>query len=176
MNTARSPRRYRMLSVTLASFSGLLALRTCEAPPQDAEPVIEVAAPAPADPLLLEAFTTANVYRAGNGLPSLIWDERAAAAAAQQSTDQATSHALSHTGADGSTAKSRLRTAGYPTKWWAENAAAGYQTGTDVIWGWMNSESHARYILSPSAVHIGIGIAHAADGTSYWTMDLASGG
>ncbi len=165
-----------MLSVTLASFSGLLALRTCEAPTQDSQPVIEAIAPAPADPLLLEAFSTANVYRAGNGLPNLIWDERAAAAAARQSADQAATHALSHTGADGSTAKSRLRAAGYPTKWWAENAAAGYRTGTDVIWGWMNSESHARYILSPSAVHIGIGIAYAADGTSYWTMDLASGG
>ncbi len=176
MNTTRSPRRYRMLSVTLASFTGLLGLRACDTPVvEEANTLIEAPA-APADPILAEAFSFANVYRAGAGLPSLVWDDRVAAAAARHSADQAAMASLTHTGSDGSSPKIRMRDAGYPTRWWAENAAAGYPSGTDVVWGWMNSPGHARNVLNGAAVHVGIAVAYAADGTSYWTMDLASGG
>ncbi len=172
MTTPRPP-RLRMLSVTLAGLSGLMALRTCE--PAAREPVVTVS-PAPADPVQAEALAFANVYRAGSGLAPLVWDDRIAAAAARHSGDQAATHTLTHTGSDGSSPRSRMVDAGYPTRWWAENAAAGYRTGTDVVWGWMDSPGHARNILNPRAFHVGIAVAYAADGTEFWTMALASGG
>jgi uncharacterized protein YkwD len=175
--TTRSPRRYRALSVTLASVSGLFLIRSCE--PPASEPVAVAApapAPAPADAVLADALAQTNLYRAGNGVANLVWDERLAAAAARHSADQAAVATLTHTGSDGSSPKSRMREAGYPARWWAENAASGYPTANDVVWGWMNSPGHARNILNPSAVHVGIAVAYAADGTPFWTMDLGSDG
>jgi uncharacterized protein YkwD len=42
--------------------------------------------------------------------------------------------------------------------------------------GWMNSAGHRENILSGQFTEIGIGLAHSADGTPYWTMDLARPG
>ena len=39
--------------------------------------------------------------------------------------------------------------------------------------GWMNSSGHRANILNGNFTQIGIGLAYSANGTPYWTMDLA---
>lgn len=175
MGSRRVSTRTRLLSVTLGSFGSLIALRACavEQPPTPDPSAVVIT---PQDPVLAEALRETNVWRAGLGLPALTWDTRAAEAARHHSEDLAAQDSLSHHGSDGSNPKTRMRDAGYPTVWWAENAAAGYPTAKDVVWGWMNSPAHAANVLNPQATDVGIAVAYSADGTPYWTMDLASGG
>ena len=37
---------------------------------------------------------------------------------------------------------------------------------------WMNSPGHRANILNGTFTQIGIGLAYAADGTPYWSMEL----
>jgi uncharacterized protein YkwD len=41
-----------------------------------------------------------------------------------------------------------------------------------VMKGWMNSAGHKANILG-NYTQIGVAVAYSADGTPYWTMDLA---
>ena len=40
--------------------------------------------------------------------------------------------------------------------------------------GWMDSPGHRANVLSANVTHIGVGLAHAADGTPYWTQVFAA--
>ena len=83
---------------------------------------------------------------------------------------------MSHTGTDGSNPGDRIARAGYRFSAWGENVAIGYPDAASVMDGWMNSPGHRANILSGNVTEIGIGLAYAADGTPYWTMDLARPG
>jgi len=53
-----------------------------------------------------------------------------------------------------------------------ENIAAGYQSATSVMSGWMNSPGHKRNILGSSYTHIGIGYATGGYYGKNWTQLL----
>ena len=145
--------------------------RSCTpAPPEPAPAPVQVSAD------IQRVVDLTNAERSARGRGALTIDGRLVDAAQRHSNDMAAMNTLTHTGSDGSNPGQRMRDAGYPTSYWAENAAAGYSSADDVMNGWMNSSGHRANILSSRVVHIGVAVAYAADGTPYWTMTLASGG
>lgn len=116
-----------------------------------------------------------NAARTGAGLAPLVVDVRVAAAAAGQSAYQAQQQTMSHVGAGGSNAGTRLQAQGYSWSTWGENVAAGQGDCASVVGAWLASPSHRANILNRAYVNIGIGNVVGANGVHYWTMDLAAG-
>ena len=79
---------------------------------------------------------------------------------------------MSHTGTDGSDPATRIIRSGYPVRVWGENVAGGYTNSEAVMAAWMESPSHRAIILDGVFREIGVGLAYAADGTAYWSMEL----
>ena len=79
---------------------------------------------------------------------------------------------MSHTGTDGSDPGTRIMNAGYPIRAWGENVAGGYGSAESVMATWMASPGHRANILNGTFTQVGIGLAYAADGTAYWSMEL----
>ena len=117
-----------------------------------------------------------NAERARAGLPALGIDPRLMDAAQGHSADQAGRDTMTHTGSDGSSAGTRISRQGFTWRSWAENVAMGYPDAPSVMDGWMDSSGHRANVLSASVTHIGVGLAHAADGTPYWTQVFAAPG
>lgn len=115
-----------------------------------------------------------NQARARYGLAPVTMHPRLQQAALLHSQDQAANGRMSHAGSDGSTLGQRITAAGYGWRLIAENVAAGQRTAASVTDAWLNSPGHRANMLDPRLVHIGIAVAHSADGTPYWTMDLAT--
>ena len=53
-----------------------------------------------------------------------------------------------------------------------KNVAGGYTESEAVTVGWMESPSHRAIILDGVFREIGVGLAYAADGTAYWSMEV----
>ncbi|MDQ3675702.1 MAG: CAP domain-containing protein, partial [Actinomycetota bacterium] len=67
-----------------------------------------------------------------------------------------------HTGADGSSPKSRMKKAGYSGGYFAENLSWGagpYATARNVVRRWMKSSEHRQNILRGVYDHVGVGVA-----------------
>jgi uncharacterized protein YkwD len=120
-----------------------------------------------------QVFQLVNQQRAAAGCAPLRSDSRLVDAARGHSQDMATHDYFSHTGLDGSTFVDRIADAGYPRRQaGGENIAAGYPTASAVMTGWMNSPGHRANILDCGFKAIGVGLAHASNGTAYWTQDF----
>lgn len=120
-----------------------------------------------------QVFQLVNQQRAAAGCGALRSDSRLVNAARGHSRDMAVHDYFSHTGLDGSTFVDRIAAAGYPrTQAGGENIAAGYPTAAAVMAGWMGSPGHRANILNCGFKAIGVGLAHASDGTAYWTQDF----
>jgi uncharacterized protein YkwD len=120
-----------------------------------------------------DAITLTNQERVKAGLPPLNANGALNNAAAAHSADQAARNQMTHTGSNGSNAGDRIRAAGYEPSSWGENVAAGFTSAPSVVAGWMGSSGHRANVLNPAFTQIGVASATAADGTRYWTMDLA---
>jgi uncharacterized protein YkwD len=138
-------------------------------------------APAPVAPLAAPAATPlqqvvdlTNAERARVGLRPVTIDPRLMAAAQAHSVDQAIRASMTHAGSDGSNVGARISGQGYAFQSCAENVAWGYRDAASVVRGWMGSSGHRANILSRGATHVGVGLAHAADGSPYWTQVFAS--
>ncbi len=105
-----------------------------------------------------EVVERINLERAGNGLSPVQIDGRLMAAAVRHSEDMRDGCFLSHTGSDGSTARSRMRDAGYPAGG-SEAAGAGQTTPAQIVQGWMGSTPHRAILLNANARHVGVGHA-----------------
>lgn len=64
-----------------------------------------------------------------------------------------------HTAPEGDTVYERLRETGYRAETVSENLARGQFTVTEVMAGWMRSDTHRRNILSPLVREVGFGLA-----------------
>jgi len=125
-------------------------------------------------------ITLINQERTSRGLSALIKNSKLTQAARTHSQDMACNDNWSHTGSDGSTLGTRLIAAGYVYSWAAENIAASssqYFSPSSVVNMWMNSTGHRNNILSPNAVHIGVGFRYAGDVNllaydAYYTADF----
>jgi uncharacterized protein YkwD len=119
-----------------------------------------------------QVVTLTNNFRQANGCGALRIDGRLVAAARAHSADMVTKNYFDHTGSDGSSFVQREVAAGYTTGASAENIAWGYRSAQDVVTGWINSPGHRANLLNCSSVAVGVGLAHKADGTPYWTQDF----
>jgi len=121
-----------------------------------------------------ELLDLTNEARAAEGLAPLTYEVRLAEAAQVHSVDQAQMGKLTHTGSDGSNAGERIARTGYQSRFWGENAAAGFASAASVMDGWMDSPGHRANILEPSVTEVGFGLAHTSDGYPYWTQAFAA--
>lgn len=161
-------KRFVALAAAVLAVSALFAAPASAATRAKAKPTAEVVARYEA-----EVTRLTNIERAAKGCPALRVDDRLTAAARAHSTDMVRSGFFGHTGSSGSTFVAREVAAGYPKKGAAaENIAWGYRGPQEVVTGWMNSPGHRRNILNCASVAVGVGLAHKADGTPYWTQDF----
>lgn len=138
-------------------------------------------APAPAPsttvsaslPVSSQVVALVNSQRAARGLGPLAISPALSGAAEAHSRDQAQRSTMSHTGSTGTNVYQRITSVGYWPSAWGENVAAGQPTANDVMNAWMASSGHRANILSANFSQIGIGAVASANGTIYWTMDLA---
>jgi uncharacterized protein YkwD len=114
-----------------------------------------------------------NTERAKAGCKPVKEDQRLAAVASAHSAEMAQRGYFSHDGADGSDPWKRAAAAGYP-KPLSENIAQGHQSADAVMDGWLASPGHRANIVNCAAQSVGIGLAHARNGTTYWTQLLGA--
>lgn len=164
----------RRSTTTLGAFGVAAALSLGQCAPQQCAPA-PAPAPAPSG-AVQQVVDITNARRAEHGLPALSHNAVLTNAAQAHSADQAAANTMGHAGTDGSNPGDRITRAGYRFSAWGENVAAGYGDGASVMDGWMNSAGHRANILSGNFTEIGIGLAHSANGTPYWTMELARPG
>lgn len=91
-------------------------------------------------------------------------------AAQVHSADMATRRQLSHTGSNGSSVGQRTKQAGYQWRAIAENIGVGYNSGSAVVRGWLNSPGHCANIMNPNYSEGGVSVVRGRDGKLYWTM------
>ncbi|MCW5655128.1 CAP domain-containing protein [Hydrogenophaga sp.] len=105
----------------------------------------------------------------------LNWDDRLFSAAAKHSRDMAVNNYFSHTGLDGRTHSQRIAAEGYAWSWTGENIAAGQQTVSAVMSGWLGSAGHCANIMRAEFRDVAVSCVQQAGSTygRYWTMVLA---
>jgi len=131
---------------------------------------------------ILAAINAARAQARSCGLTAmpattaLAWSAKLEAAASRHSTDMAVHNFFSHTGSDGSNVGQRVTDAGYRWSGVAENIAAGQDTVSQVMSGWLASAGHCANIMRASYTDVGVACVSSDGSTygSYWTMDLAS--
>lgn len=74
----------------------------------------------------------------------------------------------SHNRPDGTDCFTVIDELNIPWRALGENIAYGYQSPTEVMTGWMNSEGHRANILNENYTHIGIGLQIGTDAIPYW--------
>ncbi len=94
-----------------------------------------------------------NAARARRGLPALVADASLMAGARRQAAWMARNRSLTH--GQGVT----------------ENIAMGQSSADEAVADWMRSDGHRANILGGHG-RIGVGVAHAADGTAYWCQQF----
>lgn len=120
--------------------------------------------------LIRDVFKLTNAERVYAGLPALTYNnilENGAMIRAEEIVQS-----FSHTRPDGS----RFFTVfdgGYAYRLIGENLAAGFNTASSVVSGWMNSEGHRANILNEGYTQIGIGIVKDKEGRIYWVQIFA---
>lgn len=107
----------------------------------------------------LAVIELSNQVRQSQGLPPLTEDTRLTLAAQRKAEDMAARGYFSHASPDGSSAIDRIRLAGYPVRYAAENLAVHFTNAQDVQRGWMNSPSHRAILLDPRYEDSGVGVA-----------------
>ncbi|WP_380171153.1 CAP domain-containing protein [Kineococcus sp. DHX-1] len=140
--------------------------------------VVALAAPASADdttrevdPAALHVLDRTNAARAAVGCAPLVLDPALETAAEAHSAEMAATGTMTHTGADGSSPRTRLAAVGaFPVRT-AENVAYGYDAD-GVVDAWLASPGHRANLLDCRLASVGIAEAPGAAGT-YWTQVFA---
>ncbi len=101
-----------------------------------------------------------NRVRMAEALSPLAEDERLTRAAQAKADDMATRGYFAHASLDERTALDRIRHAGYPARYAAENLAVHFMTAQDVQRGWMDSPSHRSILLDERYKDSGVGVAY----------------
>ena len=158
---------YGMTALLAVGGAGVLARGCAPAPP----PPPPVSAPLPVG---AEVTQLVNQARAQAGLAPVTGHGALSCAANGQSADQATRGLMTHTGSNGSNAGARMLYCGFRWSTWGENVAYGQTSAQQVMTAWLNSPGHRANILNPRFTHIGVGAVAQANGTIFWTMDLAA--
>ncbi|WP_026370355.1 CAP domain-containing protein [Kallotenue papyrolyticum] len=118
-----------------------------------------------------EALEAINGQRRAVGCAALASNAELHLAARRHSEDMARNNYFSHASLDGSSFVDRARAAGYAYWPSGETIAAGYERGTAVVQGWLNSAGHRAILLDCANDDVGIGLAFNAASQYgwYWT-------
>lgn len=108
-----------------------------------------------------DLLTSANASRSANGLPVLRLNSQLNSSAQAKAAHMITNNYWAHTAPDGTEPWYFFNQAGYVYTRAGENLAYGFNTGSEVNTGWMNSPTHRDNILGDYA-EIGFGIANGA--------------
>lgn len=107
---------------------------------------------------LLEAT---NKQRIAHKASTLTLNEKLNKAAQAKADDMAARNYWSHTTPDGREPWYFIDQAGYSYLKAGENLAYGFATSSNVVSGWMNSQTHRENLLDSSYSEVGFGIANA---------------
>ncbi len=113
-----------------------------------------------------------NSSRRANGLNALQFDRRLSSAAQSHACDMARHGLQTHTGSDGSTAKSRARRAGHDDCFVGESLAWGFRQAERIVPLWMNSPGHRQVLLLNGVTKFGVGITDGPKGPN-WVLVVA---
>lgn len=155
-------RRLIQLALVPAAMLGVIAV---------ASPA-EAAAPTNAQWQSSVVYWT-NAVRKAHGCAPVRFDTRIAVAATGHSKWMATYRKFSHTGSGGSSFVVRVKRAGYATPM-SENIAWGYRDGKSLVTAWMRSPGHRANLLNCRAKAVGVGMAYAKNGTTYFTQNFGT--
>jgi LysM repeat protein len=121
-----------------------------------------------------------NSLRAAHGLAPYAVNSILMGTAQGQAEYMASTGAISHTGAGGSTVTQRLLAAGYPLA--GDLSLGGFRsenivgspgmTAEGAVSSWTGDDLHLHTMLSPDLQEIGAGVAEA-DGVTYYVIDCA---
>lgn len=104
------------------------------------------------------------------------WNGYLAKAARGHASDMAVRQFFEHTNPDGKRVEDRVVAAGY-IGWLevGENIAAGF-TASDVVKGWLESESHCNTLMDPAFKEIGMGYIFQPNSTygTYWVQNFGT--
>lgn len=121
----------------------------------------------PAAPVAADAAQTVlaavNAARAQKGCGPLKLNSKLMAAAKGHAKAMAEKNFFSHVGKDGSKFSSRIKRQGYRYHAAAENIAAGQQSASQVVKGWLSSPGHRRNILNCRLKDTGIAVVYQSD-------------
>jgi uncharacterized protein YkwD len=107
-------------------------------------------------------FALLNRDRKTAGLPALVWDDRVGKVAQGYSEEMRRTKLVAHVSPTSGSAADRVRVAGIKTAVVLENVARAYGVG-EAHAGLMNSPGHRANLMSPTATHVGIGVALGDD-------------
>ena len=139
--------------------------------------------PAPTGTFAAEVLRLTNLTRAQGGncggvaypaAPALTWNALLATSAQAHAADMAAKNYFDHTSPNGRTFADRITAAGYIWRSVAENIAAGQQTPTEVVNGWIASTGHCKNIFNASLKELGVGYAQGGSYGKYWVQDFGT--
>jgi uncharacterized protein YkwD len=116
-----------------------------------------------------EIVALTNRERAKACVAPVKLNESLSAAAAAHARDMADKRYFDHRSPKGEGPDQRCRKAGYPD-WTGENIFMGPASAKEAVEGWMASAGHKKNILNGESQEIGVGVARAANGTTYWVQ------
>ncbi len=124
-----------------------------------------------------EVLRLVNQYRMGRGLAPLSVFDAIQDAASLRAREIYASYRPDHTRPDGRICWTAYQECGVVYHYSAENIASGQPTPAIVMDSWLHSPGHHRNIVSPRAVHIGVGYYYGtrpSAGAHNWTQDFAA--
>jgi len=117
--------------------------------------------------------TILNNVRLDNGADPVTYNGQLNTAAQLHAEDMLENDYFSHVGLNGSTIGTRVQATGYNYARVGENIAAGYQTETSVLDGWVNSPGHQANNIDPRFEEFGLGYARDGNDTR-WVLVLGT--
>ncbi len=108
--------------------------------------------------------------------PPLVWNCTLAQVALDHSRDMGDHNFFSHTGSDGLSPSQRVTNAGYLWRATGENIAAGPDTVSEVMKGWLLSPGHCANIMKNTYTEVGAARYRndRSDYRVYWTQEFAT--
>lgn len=154
----------------------VLGLAACAEPPAPAKPAFYTDLSRGGAQLdRVDASRTINLFRANNGLPPVVLDDRLNALAEAYAGDLAEAARRGSPIRPDGKLPQRLGANGYPDAKARENVSAGYHTFAEAFSGWRESRQHRETMLMADARTMGIAAVHLP-GTKYrvyWVLVLA---
>ena len=131
---------------------------------------------------ILESINSARLHarqcgtQAFSASPPLTWNSSLATAAEAHSRSMANNNRFDHKDLNGYTPGDRAELAGYSGQHIGENIAAGHDSASKVVEGWLASPGHCANVMNPQFRELGAAYAidPKSDAGIYWTALLGA--